>query len=153
MPTCHGEPTFALGFLLRLGDGFGPATLRHSNAMMCSSKRSLRSARCARMSVYDLEVGAAETGTIVLTLQGCLDGEAGRTLMQATEGAAANRASRIEIVLDGLESFTEEGAAALGACARMHKTVPGGVALRAGGGVGRQALLAACSQGESTTEE
>ena len=105
------------------------------------------------MSVYDLEVGAAGTGTIVLTLQGCLDEEAGRTLMQAAEGAAANRAARIEIVLDGLESFTEEGAAALCACARLHGTVPGGVALRAGGGVGRQALLAACSPEEAHTEE
>ena len=105
------------------------------------------------MSVYDLEVGAADTGTIVLTLQGCLDQEAGRTLMQAAEGAAANRVARIEIVLDGLESFTEEGAAALCACARLHGTVPGGVALRAGGGVGRQALLAACSPEEAHTEE
>jgi hypothetical protein len=100
------------------------------------------------MSVYDLEVGAAETGTIVLTLQGCLDEEAGRTLMEAAEGAAANHASRIEIVLDGLESFTEEGVAALGACARLHATVPGGVGLRAGGGIARQALLAACSPEE-----
>jgi hypothetical protein len=97
------------------------------------------------VSVYDLEVGAAEQGTIVLTLQGCLDEDAGRTLVDAASGAAANRAFRIEIVLDGLESFTDEGAAALGRCARLHDSLPGGVALRAGGGVGRQALLAACT--------
>ena len=105
------------------------------------------------MSVYDLEVGAAETGTIVLSLQGCLDEDAGRTLMQAAEVAAANRAFRIEIVLDGLESFTEQGAAALCRCARLHGTVPGGVALRAGGGVGRQALLAACAPEEESVTE
>jgi hypothetical protein len=100
------------------------------------------------MSVYDLEVGAAETGTIVLSLQGRLDGEAGKTLVEAAQGAAANRAFRIEIVLDGIDSFTEEGIAALGACARLHGALPGGVALRAGGGAGRQALLAACSAEE-----
>jgi hypothetical protein len=107
----------------------------------------------AAMSVEDLEVGAAETGTIVLSLQGHLDLDAGRTLVEAAEGAAANRAFRIEIVLDALESFTDEGAAALGACARLHGTVPGGVALRAGGGVGRQALLAACCQGGLAAED
>ena len=100
------------------------------------------------MSVYDLEVAAAGTDTIVLTLHGLLDDDAGRTLIQAAAVAAENRAHRIEIVLDDLESFTDAGAAALGVCARLHTTVPGGIALRAGGGVGRQALLAACSPEE-----
>ena len=94
----------------------------------------------------DIEVGVAGTDTIVLTLQGCLDGEAGRVLLEATTSAAAAHASRVEIVLDDLDSFTDDGAAALNLCARLHATVPGGVALRAGGGVGRQALLAACSR-------
>jgi hypothetical protein len=98
------------------------------------------------MTFNDIEVGAAGTDTIVLTLQGCLDGEAGQMLLEATTSAAAAHARRVEIVLDGLESFTDDGAAALCRCARLHTTVPGGVALRAGGGVGRQALLAACSQ-------
>ena len=100
------------------------------------------------MSVYDLEVGGAGTGTIVLTLQGCLDDEAGRTLVEAASVAAANRAFRIEIVLDGLLSFTDGGAAALGECARLHAQMPGGIGLRAGSGIGRQALLAACSAPE-----
>jgi hypothetical protein len=97
------------------------------------------------MSIYDLEVAAAGTDCIVLTLDGHLDGEAGRLLLETAASAIASRAVRIEIVLDGLESFTPEGAAALAACARLRGSVPGGVTLRAGGGTGRRALLAACS--------
>lgn len=98
------------------------------------------------MTINDIQVGGTGSDTIVLTLQGCLDGAAGQILLDATTSAAAAHARRVEIVLDGLDSFTDDGAAALCRCARLHASVPGGVALRAGGGVARQALLAACSQ-------
>ena len=56
-------------------------------------------------------------------------------------GLSGGRATKAFLGLVALTtslSFTEEGAAALGTCARLHSQMPGGVALRAGGGVGHQ---------------
>jgi hypothetical protein len=82
--------------------------------------------------------------TLVLRPEGCLDDDAGQALVVATREVVGRRAARVEIVLDGIESFTEGGIAALSACARLHDQVAGGVGLLASGGAGRAALLAAC---------
>jgi hypothetical protein len=82
--------------------------------------------------------------TLVLRPEGCLDDDAGQALVTAARAAVGRPAARVEIVLDGIESFTDGGIAALNACARLHDQVAGGVGLLASGGAGRAVLLAAC---------
>ena len=94
------------------------------------------------MSIDHEQTAGGPDGMVVLRPSGCLDDEAGRQLIGATRAAAAAATRRIEIILDGLDSFTAGGIAALSACARLHDRVPDGIGLLASGGVGRQALLA-----------
>jgi hypothetical protein len=92
----------------------------------------------------DQSVGRCVEGEIVvLTINGCLDGETGATLLKRATAALQERACRVDIDLRSLTGFTDQGAAALGACRRMCTGLPDGLHYRTGQGPGRQALLAA----------
>lgn len=92
---------------------------------------------------FTIEVRSGESDVIVLALRGHLDGAAGRTLIETASVAAENEVKRVEIDLGGVSSFTVEGAEALSGCGLLHEALPRGVGLRAAGGAGRAALLAA----------
>lgn len=80
---------------------------------------------------------------VVLTINGCLDAEAGAALLKRTTAALEERACRVDIDLRQLTGFTDQGAAALGACRRMCAGLPDGLHYRTGQGPGREALLVA----------
>jgi hypothetical protein len=82
-------------------------------------------------------------GVVVLTIQGRLDGEAGRTLVEAAQAAVAPEVSRLDVDLRAVASFDEDGAAALIACRQLGTGLPEGLHYRTGQGPGREALLAA----------
>jgi hypothetical protein len=84
-----------------------------------------------------------EGGTVVLTINGCLDAESGASLLKRVASALAERACRVDIDLRSLTGFTEQGSAALGACKRMCAGLPDGLHYRTGQGPGRDALLSA----------
>ena len=92
----------------------------------------------------DQVVGRCTDGEVVtLTINGCLDGEAGAALLKRATAALEERACRVDIDLRSLTGFTDQGAAALGACRRMCTGLPDGLHYRTGQGPGREALLAA----------
>lgn len=95
------------------------------------------------MAPFNIEVRSGEGDIIVLALMGHLDGVAGRALVETAAVAAENAVNRVEIDLAGVSSFTVEGAEALSGCGLLHEALPRGVGLRAVGGAGRAALLAA----------
>lgn len=89
-------------------------------------------------------VGRCTEGDIVvLTINGNLDGQAGAALLKQATAALQERACRVDIDLRSLTGFTDQGAAALGACRRMCAGLTEGLHYRTGQGPGRHALLAA----------
>jgi hypothetical protein len=87
-----------------------------------------------------------EGETVVLTIIGCLDAEAGASLLKRVAAALEERACRVDIDLRSLTGFTEPGATALGACKRMCAGLPDGLHYRTGQGPGREALLSAFAE-------
>lgn len=80
---------------------------------------------------------------VVLTINGCLDGEAGAALLKRVTTALEERVCRLDIDLRSLTGYTDQGASALGASRRMCVGLPEGLHYRTGQGPGREALLAA----------
>ena len=89
----------------------------------------------------------SESGTagplVVLQLASLLDAEAGVALVAAAEAALAADPQRVDIDLTSLQSWTQEGAAALVRCRAICSDLPDGLHYRTGRGPGRSALLAA----------
>ena len=89
----------------------------------------------------------AEPGTggpfVVLQVASLLDGDAGAALITAAEAALATEPQRVDIDLTGLQSWTQDGAAALVRCRAICSDLPDGLHYRTGRGPGRAALLAA----------
>jgi acetyl-CoA carboxylase carboxyltransferase component len=87
---------------------------------------------------------AQDSGTVIITVRGHLDGSAGGALLQAaTVAVGAKGACRLDIDLRALDSFTPEGADALVACRAVGAQLPEGLHYRTGRGAGRSALLSA----------
>jgi len=80
---------------------------------------------------------------VVLQLASLLDAEAGEALVAAAEAALAADPQRVDIDLTSLQSWTQEGAAALVRCRAICSDLPDGLHYRTGRGPGRSALLAA----------
>jgi hypothetical protein len=81
--------------------------------------------------------------TVVLRVAPCLGEEAGAALLDAAGAAVAAGATRIDIDLRDLASFTPEGSQALVACRMLATSLAEGLHYRTGRGPGRDALLAA----------
>ena len=86
-----------------------------------------------------------EGGAVVLELSDLLDGNAGEALVAAAEAALATEPERVDIDLTALQSWTQDGAAALVRCREICGDLPDGLHYRTGRGPGRAALLAAYS--------
>jgi hypothetical protein len=84
-----------------------------------------------------------EPGTVVLELASLLDADAGAALVAAAEAALATEPQRVDIDLTALQSWTQDGAAALVQCRVVCGDLPDGLHYRTGRGPGRAALLAA----------
>jgi hypothetical protein len=84
-----------------------------------------------------------EPGAVVLELADLLDGRAGAALVAAAEAALGTQPERVDIDLTALQSWTQEGAAALVRCREVCGDLPDGLHYRTGRGPGRAALLAA----------
>jgi hypothetical protein len=80
---------------------------------------------------------------VVLELAHLLDGGTGAALVAAAEAALAAEPARVDIDLTALESWTQDGAAALVQCRTICGDLPDGLHYRTGRGPGRAALLAA----------
>ncbi|MGK2950691.1 MAG: hypothetical protein ACSLFP_19125 [Acidimicrobiales bacterium] len=81
--------------------------------------------------------------TVVLEVWERLDTEAGEALVAAASAATQAGPQRLDIDLRHLESWTQEGAAALVRCREICAELPAGLHYRTGRGPGRSALLAA----------
>ena len=84
-----------------------------------------------------------EAGATVLQMADLLDAEAGAALLAAAEAALLTEPQRVDIDLTGLQSWTQDGAAALVRCRAVCGDLPDGLHYRTGRGPGRAALLAA----------
>ena len=80
---------------------------------------------------------------MVLQLASLLDADAGAALVAAAEAAITTEPQRVDIDLTGLQSWTQDGAAALVQCRSVCGDLPDGLHYRTGRGPGRAALLAA----------
>lgn len=80
---------------------------------------------------------------VVLVLADLLDAGTGATLVAAAEAALTTEPDRVDIDLRGLQSWTQDGAAALVRCREICGDLPDGLHYRTGRGPGRAALLAA----------
>ena len=85
----------------------------------------------------------SEPGTVILQLADLLDAQTGAELIAAAEAAVATDPSRVDIDLTALQSWTQDGAAALVRCRAVCGDLPDGLHYRTGRGPGRAALLAA----------
>ena len=84
-----------------------------------------------------------EPAAMVLELADLLDAATGAALLAAAEAAIAQAPQRVDIDLTALQSWTQEGAAALLRCREVCSDLPDGLHYRTGRGPGRAALLAA----------
>jgi hypothetical protein len=84
-----------------------------------------------------------EPGAVVLELTDRLDAGTGTALIAAAEAALATLPDRVDIDLTALQSWTQEGTAALVRCREICGDLPDGLHYRTGRGPGRAALLAA----------
>ena len=85
----------------------------------------------------------SEPGAVVLQMAELLDADAGDALVAAAEAALLTEPQRVDIDLTALQSWTQEGAAALVRCREVCGDLPDGLHYRTGRGPGRAALLAA----------
>lgn len=81
--------------------------------------------------------------TVVLSLSGELDDDAGEALVAAATAALDVEPERIDIDLRDLESWTSAGVRSLKHCREVCSGLLGGLHYRTGRGPGREALLAA----------
>ena len=94
----------------------------------------------ARRAPVTVRTGA---GAVVLELADLLDAAAGDALVAAAEAAITTEPERVDIDLTALQSWTQDGAAALVRCRAVCSDLPDGLHYRTGRGPGRAALLAA----------
>jgi hypothetical protein len=84
--------------------------------------------------------------TVVLTIDGKLDGDAGVALVDAARTAADEGTPRIDIDLRSITGFTDEGARSLLRCRDLCGALLDGLHYRTGQGPGREALLTAYAE-------
>jgi len=80
---------------------------------------------------------------VVLELSDALDAAAGHALVAAAESAVTTEPGRVDIDLQRLRSWTDEGVESLVRCREICRDLPDGLHYRTGRGPGRDALLAA----------
>lgn len=80
---------------------------------------------------------------VILELSDLLDAGTGDALVAAAEAALATEPHRVDIDLRALQSWTQDGVAALVRCRAICGDLPDGLHYRTGRGPGRAALLAA----------
>lgn len=85
----------------------------------------------------------SDGAAVVIAVAGGLDESTGEALIDAATAAVATGPSHLDIDLQGLESFTDEGARALVTCRTLGSDLPGGLHYRTSRGAGRDALLSA----------
>jgi len=91
-----------------------------------------------------------EGRTVVLSVARCLDEAAGGALLDAASAALDAEPARIDVDLRALDSFTDAGARALVGCRDLGARLPEGLHYRTGRGPGREALLAAYTDTDSS---
>jgi hypothetical protein len=84
-----------------------------------------------------------EGAAVVLELSDLLDAGTGDALVAAAEAALSTGPERVDIDLRALQSWTQDGVAALVRCRAICTDLPDGLHYRTGRGPGRSALLAA----------
>ena len=84
-----------------------------------------------------------EGSAVVLELSDLLDAGIGDALVAAAEAALRTEPERVDIDLRALQSWTQDGVAALVRCREICGDLPDGLHYRTGRGPGRAALLAA----------
>jgi len=84
-----------------------------------------------------------EPGAVVLEVASLLDADTGAALVAAAEAALLTAPQRVDIDLTALQSWTQDGAAALVQCRAVCGDLPDGLHYRTGRGPGRAALLSA----------
>lgn len=90
--------------------------------------------------------GAGAGGPLVaLSVVGCLDGDAGRRLVDAVESALRDGCRRVEIDLGAVAEFDDEGSSALATCIRRGRVLDEGVTVHVDSGISRQVFLASLS--------
>ena len=89
------------------------------------------------------EPGTGRGPFVVLAVASLLDAETGSALVEAAEAALVAEPERVDIDLTALQSWTQDGAAALVRCRAVCGDLPDGLHYRTGRGPGRAALLAA----------
>ncbi len=88
-------------------------------------------------------VAEATNGTVVLSVAGVLDGQAGGALLSALDAALAVAPTRIEVDLAAVEDFTDDGLDALQSCRDAATQLPEGLHYRTMPGPGQAAFFAA----------
>lgn len=86
-----------------------------------------------------------DDAAVVFELSDALDAATGSALVVAAESAVVAVPERVDIDLQQLRSWTQEGVASLVRCREICRDLPGGLHYRTGRGPGRDALLAAYS--------
>jgi hypothetical protein len=94
-----------------------------------------------------------EGRTVVLSVVRCLDEAAGGALLDAASAALDDAPSRIDVDLRALDSFTDAGARALVGCRELGARLPEGLHYRTGRGPGREALLAAYTDADTSATD
>lgn len=82
-------------------------------------------------------------GTVVLSVAGCLDGDAGAALLAALDAALEVSPERVEVDLAAVDDFTEDGLDALQGCREASFRLTEGMHFRTVAGPGQQAFLSA----------
>ena len=90
--------------------------------------------------------GVAAPSGIVLTIDGCLDQQAGEALVGAVTDAVVQGAGRLEVDLCSITGFTDDGACSLVAIRNLCDGLAHGLHYCTGQGPGREALLAAFAE-------
>jgi hypothetical protein len=93
----------------------------------------------------------SEGSAVVIAVERCLDQSTGEALVDAAAAAVEAGPTRLDIDLRGLESYTDDGAAALVACRTLGSKLSEGLHYRTGRGPGREALLAAYTAADTHT--
>lgn len=86
-----------------------------------------------------------DDAAVVFELSDTLDAATGATLISAAESAVVAVPQRVDIDLQQLRDWTDEGVESLVRCREICRDLPGGLHYRTGRGPGRDALLAAYS--------
>ena len=84
-----------------------------------------------------------DDAAVVFELSDILDASTGAALVAAAESAVVAVPQRVDIDLQQLRSWTQDGVSSLVRCREICRDLPGGLHYRTGRGPGRDALLAA----------